>query len=149
MRANPDATATDIQNKALELTQGVETNKLKEDDIKEMKKTITSGEFQFSSRLWKPYLQNFYTTEDDQPYNHANYRSEFLETTDGVQRLIVEMEELKEMKDGMVLEEGFIGYFDDKFARPIVNGKPISNEFIEKFIEQLQSYKNSIRELEQ
>lgn len=149
MRANPDATATDIQNKALELTQGVETNKLKEDDIKEMKKTITSGEFQFSSRLWKPYLQNFYTTEDDQPYNHANYRSEFLETTDGVQRLIVEMEELKEMKDGMVLEEGFIGYFDDKFARPIVNGKPISNEFIEKFIEQLQSYKTALGELEQ
>ncbi len=149
MRANPDATATDIQNKALELTQGVETKKLKEDDIKEMKKTITSGEFQFSSRLWKPYLQNFYTTEDDQPYNHANYRSEFLETTDGVQRLIVEMEELKEMKDGMVLEEGFIGYFDDKFARPIVNGKPISNEFIEKFIEQLQSYKTALGELEQ
>jgi len=149
MRANPDATATDIQNKALELTQGVETNKLKEDDIKEMKKTITSGEFQFSSRLWKPYLQNFYTTEDDQPYNHANYRSEFLETTDGVQRLIVEMEELKEMKDGMVLEEGFIGYFDDKFSRPIVNGKPISNEFIEKFIEQLQSYKTALGELEQ
>lgn len=149
MRANPDATATDIQNKALELTQGVETKKLKEDDIKEMKKTITSGEFQFSSRLWKPYLQNFYTTEDDQPYNHANYRSEFLETTDGVQRLIVEMEELKEMKDGMVLEEGFIGYFDDKFARPIVNGKPISNEFIEKFIEQLQTYKIALGELEQ
>jgi len=149
MRANPDATATDIQNKALELTQGVETKKLKEDDIKEMKKTITSGEFQFSSRLWKPYLQNFYTTEDDQPYNHANYRSEFLETTDGVQRLIVEMEELKEMKDGMVLEEGFIGYFDDKFARPIVNGKPISNEFIEKFIEQLQTYKTALGELEQ
>jgi len=149
MRANPDATATDITNKALELTQGVETKKLKEDDIKEMKKTITSGEFQFSSRLWKPYLQNFYTTEDDQPYNHANYRSEFLETTDGVQRLIVEMEELKEMEDGMVLEEGFIGYFDDKFARPIVNGKPISNEFIEKFIEQLQSYKIALGELEQ
>ena len=149
MRANPDATATDIQNKALELTQGVETNKLKEDDIKEMKKTITSGEFQFSSRLWKPYLQNFYTTEDDQPYNHANYRSEFLETTDGVQRLIVEMEELKEMEDGMVLEEGFIGYLDKKFARPIVNGKPISNEFIEKFIEQLQSYKTALGELEQ
>jgi hypothetical protein len=149
MRANPDATATDIQNKALELTQGVETKKLKEDDIKEMKKTITSGEFQFSSRLWKPYLQNFYTTEDDQPYNHANYRSEFLETTDGVQRLIVEMEELKEMEDGMVLEEGFIGYFDDKFARPIVNGKPISNEFIEKFIEQLQTYKIALGELEQ
>ena len=149
MRANPDATATDIQNKALELTQGVETNKLKEDDIKEMKKTITSGEFQFSSRLWKPYLQNFYTTEDDQPYNHANYRSEFLETTDGVQRLIVEMEELKEMEDGMVLKEGFIGYFDDKFTRPIVNGKPISDEFIEKFIEQLQSYKTALGELEQ
>ena len=149
MRANPDATATDITNKALELTQGVETKKLKEDDIKEMKKTITSGEFQFSSRLWKPYLQNFYTTEDDQPYNHANYRSEFLEKPDGVQRLIVEMEELKEMEDGMVLEEGFIGYFDDKFARPIVNGKPISNEFIEKFIEQLQSYKTALGELEQ
>ena len=149
MRANPDASAKDITDKALELTQGVETKKLKEDDIKEMKKTITSGEFQFSSRLWKPYLQNFYTTEDDQPYNHANYRSEFLETPDGVQRLIVEMEELKEMEDGMVLEEGFIGYFDDKFARPIVNGKPISNEFIEKFIEQLQSYKTALGELEQ
>ena len=135
MRSNPDATATDITNKALELTQ-----KLKEDDIKDMKKTITSGEFQFSSKLWKPYLQNFYTTEDDQPYNHANYRSEFLETPDGVQRLIVEMEELKEMQDGMVLEEGFIGYFDDKFARPIVNGKPI---------EQLQSYKTALQELEQ
>jgi len=149
MRANPDASAKDITDKALELTQGVENKKLKEDDIKEMKKTITSGEFQFSSRLWKPYLQNFYTTEDDQPYNHANYRSEFLEKPDGVQRLIVEMEELKEMEDGMVLEEGFIGYFDDKFARPIVNGKPISNEFIEKFIEQLQSYKTALGELEQ
>ena len=149
MRSNPDATATDITNKALELTQGVETKKLKEDDIKDMKKTITSGEFQFSSKLWKPYLQNFYTTEDDQPYNHANYRSEFLETPDGVQRLIVEMEELKEMQDGMVLEEGFIGYFDKKFTRPIVNGKPISDEFIEKFIEQLQSYKTALQELEQ
>jgi hypothetical protein len=49
----------------------------------------------------------FYQTEDGQPYNHANYRSEFLETTDGVQRLIVEMEELKEMEDGMVLENRF------------------------------------------
>ena len=149
MRSNPDATATDITNKALELTQGVETKKLKEDDIKDMKKTITSGEFQFSSKLWKPYLQNFYTTEDDQPYNHANYRSEFLETPDGVQRLIVEMEELKEMQDGMVLEEGFIGYLDKKFTRPIVNGKPISDEFIEKFIEQLQSYKTALQELEE
>ncbi|ADD94636.1 hypothetical protein [uncultured phage MedDCM-OCT-S08-C582] len=29
MRANPDASATDITNKALELTQGVETKNLK------------------------------------------------------------------------------------------------------------------------
>jgi hypothetical protein len=149
MRANPDASAKDITDKALELTQGVETKKLKEDDVKEMKTNITSKEFKLSSNVWKLYLQNFYTTEDDQPYNHANYRSEFLETTDGVQRLIVEMEELKEMEDGMVLEEGFIDYFDKTFTRPKVNGKPISNEFIEKFIEQLQSYKTALGELEQ
>ncbi len=59
------------------------------------------------------------------------------------------MEELKEMEDGMVLTEGFIDYFDKKFTRPKVNGKSISNEFIEKFIEQLQTYKTALGELEQ
>jgi len=53
------------------------------------------------------------------------------------------------MEDGMVLTEGFIDYFDKKFTRPKVNGKSISNEFIEKFIEQLQSYKTALGELEQ
>lgn len=152
MRANPDATATDIQNKALELTQGVETKKLKEDDVKEMKTNITSKEFKLSSNVWKLYLQNFYTTEDDQPYNHANYRSEFLETTDGVQRLIVEMEELKEIEEGELLDNKFdfgTGMRDDVFKRPRVNGKPITNEFIDKFIEQLQTYKIALGELEQ
>lgn len=147
MRANPDASAKDITDKALELTKGVETKKLKEDDVKEMKTNITSKEFQFASKAWKLYLQNYYTTENGGPYNHANYRSEFLETSDGVQRLIVEMEELKEMEDGMVLVNNRI-MPDEKFDRPIINGKPISNEFIEKFIEQLQSYKTALGELE-
>tara|TARA_R100001460_G_scaffold29037_5_gene57835 strand:- start:2471 stop:4456 length:1986 start_codon:yes stop_codon:yes gene_type:complete len=152
MRANPDATATDIQNKALELTQGVETKKLKEDDIKEMKTNITSKEFKLSSNVWKLYLQNYYTTEDGGPYNHANYRSEFLETPEGVQRLIVEMEELKEIEEGALLDDKFdfgTGMRDDVFKRPRVNGKPITNEFIDKFIEQLQTYKIALGELEQ
>jgi hypothetical protein len=38
---------------------------------------------------------------------------------------------------------------DDVFKRPRVNGKPITNEFIDKFIEQLQTYKIALGELEQ
>lgn len=152
MRANPDATAQDITNKALELTKGVETKQLKEEDVKELKKNITSGEFQFSSKLWKPYLQAFYKTADGSDYSHANYRSEFLETTEGVDRLIVEMEELKEIPEGEMLDNKFdfgTGFRDNVFKRPRVNGKPITNEFIDKFIEELQTYKTALQELEQ
>ena len=152
MRDNPDASPQDITNKALELTQGVETKKLKEEDVKNLKTNITSKEFQLSSKLWKPYLQAFYKTEDGSDYNHANYRSEFLETPEGVDRLIVEMEELKEIPEGEMLDNNFdfgTGFRDNIFKRPRINGQPITNDFIDKFIEELQTYKTALQELEQ
>ncbi len=150
MRSNPDATAQDITNEALRLTQGVETKQLKEQDAKDLKKNITSGEFKLSSKIWKPYLQKYYQTEDGGAYSHNNYTEEFLKTPEGVDRLITEMEELKEFDDGKLIEDKFdmgTGIRDEVFQRPRINGQPITNDFIDKFIEELQDYKTALQEL--
>lgn len=151
MRANPDATPQDITNEALRLTQGVETKQLKEQDVKDIRKNITSGEFEFASKLWKPYLQEYYETEDGGAYSHNNYTEEFLKTPEGVDKLITEMEELKDSEEGEIKTNKFdlgTGIRDEVFQRPRINGKPITNEFIDKFIEELQTYKIALQELE-
>ncbi len=151
MRANPDATPQDITNEALRLTQGVETKQLKEQDVKDIRKNITSGEFEFASKLWKPYLQEYYDTEDGGAYSHNNYTEEFLKTPEGVDKLITEMEELKDSEEGEIKTNKFdlgTGIRDEVFQRPRINGKPITNEFIDKFIEELQTYKIALQELE-
>jgi len=152
MRKNPDATAEEITAKAETLTGDIDVQKQKDNKIEVTQRKIKDdkGTFRFSHSLWKPYLHNFYIPATGGKYKHENFKTEFLDSTEGVQRLILELEELRELEHGSLLEDKFdfgTGFRDKIFKRPIINGKPITNDFINLFIEQLEILKNELGEV--
>jgi hypothetical protein len=141
MRANPNATAQDIMAEAKTITGNVNEARDIDKEIKTIKKTITSekGDFGLKGRAWTRYFKKFYSPE------YKNIADDFINTPGGIDALIVELEELKELKPGtkykvtedMVTSEG--GFFDDKFERP----RGITNQQIGLLIEEL----NALRKL--
>jgi len=142
MRANPTATPNQIMDEAKRLTGEVNTERDIKNEIKNIKNTITNekGEFGLRSRAWTKYFKDFYSPD------YKNIGDTFINTPGGIDALITELEELKELKPGqkykvdqetMQTSEG--GFFTDEFKRPM----GITNTQIDKLIEEL----NALRKL--
>jgi hypothetical protein len=142
MRVNPKATANEIMQEAKRLTGEVNNERDMKNEIKNIKNTITNekGEFGLRSRAWTNYFKNFYSPD------YKNIGDTFINTPGGIDALITELEELKELTPGqkykvdqetMQTSEG--GFFADEFKRPM----GITNPQIDKLIEEL----NALRKL--
>lgn len=142
MRANPKATPNEIMAEAKRLTGEVNLAADKDKEITRIKGIVTNEKtgYGLKGRAWTNYFKTFYKPE------YKNVNDEFLNTPGGIDLLIGELEELKELKPGqkykvdketMQTSEG--GFFTDEFKRPL----GITNQKIDQLIEEL----NSLRKL--
>lgn len=131
MIANPQATAQDIMTEAKRVTGEVNTERDVNKEIKTIKATITNkkGEYGLSSRAWTTYFKGFYKED------FTNINDEFLNTVGGIEALITELNELKELKTGDVIKDSLIPFMDETFTRPM----GITNEKINMLIEELEA----------
>lgn len=132
IRDNSDATATDIQAKVLDLTKSVDLKDLNAQSIKLSKSKLknTADGFGLKDSSWTNYFKNFYNPE------YTSINSNFINDSEGVQLLIDELEELKDMPEGKVLKDNLI-FADKKFSRPTIKGKPVTNAQIDDIIVEL------------
>ena len=132
IRDNSDATATDIQAKVLDLTKSVDLKDLNAQSIKLSKSKLknTADGFGLKDSSWTNYFINFYNPE------YTSINSNFINDSEGVQLLIDELEELKDMPEGKVLKDNLI-FADKKFSRPTIKGKPVTNAQIDDIIVEL------------
>ena len=143
IREHPDATSADIEAKVLDLTSNVNTDLLKKSSVKDIKKNIKSVDsgYALSGPSWNSYFKNFY--KDD----YENVNTEFLNDSVGIDKLIDELEELKEMEEGKVTKDNLI-FPDKKFSRPRIKGKPVTNDQINLIIEELETLQELLEDME-
>lgn len=144
IREHPDATSADIEAKVLDLTNNVNIDALKKISLKDTKSNIKNT-YGLVNSSWKSYFKNFY----NQKYTDIN--QEFLNDSAGIDILIDELEELKGMKEGELLSDNFdfgTGLRDKEFARPRINGKPVTNDQINLIIEELETLRELYEDIE-
>lgn len=133
---NPGISPQDIRNKADEFVSQLNKSAATQAEILKQKTAITNsnGKYKLETGEWDYYFKNF----GEEGFTNVN--DTYLSTPAGVDSLIRELEELKELEDGDMIKNKFdfgTGFRDDKFSRP----EGITDDGIRNLIEDLKEYK--------
>jgi hypothetical protein len=134
MNANPNATATDINNQAIRLVEGVNQDKDHAASVLNMENKILNqnatvagknvkGHY-LSGKKFKPYFQGEWNANESwyNDYNGKNFKEVFLTNSENVDLLISELEEMRDLinKGGTYEEEGW--FWDSNKPIPLPTG---------------------------
>lgn len=133
---NPGIAPQEIRNKADEFVSQLNKSAATQAEILKQKTAITNsnGKYKLELGEWEYYFKNF----GEEGFTNVN--DTYLSTPAGVDSLIRELEELKELEDGDMIKNKFdfgTGFRDDKFSRPA----GITDDGIRNLIEDLKEYK--------
>lgn len=133
---NPGISPQDIREKADLFISQLNKSEATKAEMLKQKTAITNsnGKYKLETGEWNYYFKNF--GEE----GFINVNDTYLSTPAGVDALIRELEELKELEDGDMIKNKFdfgTGFRDDKFSRP----EGITDDGIRNLIEDLKEYK--------